>query len=189
MRRCLVAAIILWAAMIGEVVAQTPNEESVSDSQATEAAGLLPPIAQAVIRGDMKGVIALVQKEPQVVNEKVRAKEGERAGFTPIILAAAFSNTDMVKYLMFENADITKLDDYHRSVFWYAAFNGDVEITQMVLAIAKPPAVSSVINTPDLDLLRTPLQLAVRRNEPQLVRMLVIGGLKGCFRGNPNPVL
>ncbi len=139
----------------------------------------LPPVAQAIVHGDMKGVIALVQKEPQIVNEAVLAREGEKAGFTPIILAAALANTEMVKYLMSENADITKLDDYNRSVFWYSAFNGDLEVTQVVLSIAKPPAVTSVINTPDSDLMRTPLHLAVRRNEPRLVRMLTSAGASG----------
>ena len=108
----------------------------------------------AITWGDMKGVIALVQKEPKIVNEAVLARKGEKAGFTPIILAAALANADMVKYLMSENADITILDDYNRSVFWYSALNGDFEVTKVVLSIAKPPVVTSVINTPDLDLMQ-----------------------------------
>jgi ankyrin repeat protein len=176
MRRCLVAAIILCAGMDVAVVAQTSNGEATTASQGVGATELLTPVAQAVVHGDMNAVVTLVEKEPEVVNEAVRSKKGEKAGFTPIILAAAFSRFEIVKYLMSENADITKLDDYNRSVFWYAAFNGDIEVTQMVLAIAKPPVVTSVINIPDSDLMRTPLQLAVRRNEPQLVRMLVNAG-------------
>ena len=78
-------------------------------SPVADTAQLLPPVAQAIVHGDMKGVIALVQKEPEIVNEAVLARKGEKAGFTPIILAAALANADMVKYLMSENADITMI--------------------------------------------------------------------------------
>jgi ankyrin repeat protein len=172
MRRFFVAAMVSWAS-IAVAAAQTSNGESGTHSEADE---LLPPVAKAVIDGNMKDVKDLVQKEPQVINEEVHAKKGDMAGFTPIMLAAALSNAAMVKYLMSEKADITRLDADNRSVFWYAAFNGDTEVTKIVLLSAGRLDVNKVINTADSDLMRTPLHLAVRRNEPQLVRILVDAG-------------
>ena len=50
----------------------------------------IPPVARAVLTGDLKKVDAAL--DGANVNERVRAKEGARAGFTPIILAAALSD-------------------------------------------------------------------------------------------------
>ena len=136
----------------------------------------LPPIARAVVDGNMPAIIALLEKQPETVNEKVPAKKGERAGYTPLILAAALSHPEIAKYLIMHRADLTELDDFNRSAIWYAAFNGDIEVTQVLISTYEKSTVNKVINVADVDFVRTPLQLAVRRNEPEVVHDLLVAG-------------
>jgi Ankyrin repeats (many copies)/Ankyrin repeat len=129
----------------------------------------IPPIARAVLSGDRERVLKAIE-EFHNVDEQVRAKEGERAGFTPLILAAAVSDADTAQVLIKYGAKITILDDFNRSALWYAAVRQDVAISE---TLVKAPGSKDVINTADADLKRTPLHIAVRGAAPQLVSLLL----------------
>jgi ankyrin repeat protein len=132
----------------------------------------IPDLARAVLTGDPKEVDRWLLKGANV-DERVRAKNGARAGFTPIILAAAISDSQIAKMLIENKANITLLDDFHRSAFWYAALNQSDAVTE-VLVTARDA--NDVINAADDDLKRTPLHLAVRGNEVETVKLLLTKG-------------
>ena len=133
----------------------------------------IPPIAEAVMSGDPDRVREALKERADSVNDQVRAKKGRRAGFTPLILAAALSEPTIVGMLIEGGAKISILDDYNRSAFWYAAFREDVGVTEKLLNAS---SAEDVVNTPDFDFKRTPLHLAVRGNEPKVVALLLKGG-------------
>ena len=128
----------------------------------------IPPVARAVLTGDPKQVDAALAERADI-NEVVRAKEGSRAGFTPIILAAALADPDIVKKLIENGARLSIPDDFHRSAFWYAAEIHSAEITQLLFA---GKDASDAINMADYDLKQTPLQIAVRDDDFDLVQLL-----------------
>lgn len=133
----------------------------------------ISPLARAVLTGDPKQVTEALEKAPDSVNQPVRAKEGARAGFTPLIIAAALSDSEIVGMLMERGAKITVLDDFNRSAFWYAALQENVEVTKRLISA---PSAKEVVNIADSDFQRTPLHLAVRGNEPELVQLLIQAG-------------
>jgi hypothetical protein len=131
----------------------------------------IPPIAKAVLSGDPRQVNrALETGNP---NDPIRAKKGERAGFTPLILAAALSETEIAQMLIRRGAKVTDLDDFNRSAFWYAAMHENVELAT---ALISAPGARDVLNKADSDFERTPLHLAVRSNAPQVVYLLLKAG-------------
>jgi hypothetical protein len=78
--------------------------------------------------------------------------------------------------LIKSGANITVLDDYHRSAFWYAALREDVGITKILV---EAPSVGEVIDTPDSVFKRTPLHVAVRGDAPEVVDLLLQAGASG----------
>jgi ankyrin repeat protein len=132
----------------------------------------IPDLARAVLTGDPKEVDRWLSKGANV-DEPVRAKKGARAGFTPIILAAAISDSQIAKKLIENKANITLLDDFHRSAFWYAALNQSDAVTAVLITARDA---NDVINAADDDLKRTPLHLAVRGNEVESVKLLLTKG-------------
>src|SRR5271165_1627137 len=131
-KSCVIAATII-AMTTGVSVAQTSEAQSNAGNGSVNPIESMPPIARAVVDDDRKAIAALLKEEPSAINDTVRAKKGERAGYTPLILATALSNPDMAKYLIDHGAEITKVDDYNRSAFWYAAFNGNTELTEILV--------------------------------------------------------
>jgi ankyrin repeat protein len=129
----------------------------------------MSPLAKAVLSGDQDQVIKALETSDSV-DVAVRAKQGERAGFTPLMLAAGLSNPRIADLLIKKGAKVTPLDDYHRSAIWYAALR-DSPPTVFVLINAKDA--SDVVNTADSDLMRTPLHLAVRGSSPDVVSLLL----------------
>ncbi len=132
----------------------------------------IPPVARAVLTRDPSEVYTVLEKREKV-DERVRAKDGERAGFTPLILAAAVSDQEIAGMLLKYGANVTLLDDFNRSAFWYAALTDNVGLTR-VLTSAKGGR--EVINVSDDDLKRTPLHIAVRGDDPELVQLLLSVG-------------
>jgi ankyrin repeat protein len=128
----------------------------------------IPPVAEAVLTGDPKRLDQVLAKQENI-DEPVRAKEGGRAGFTPLILATALSNLKLAHILVEHGAKASILDDFHRSVFWYAAELHNVEITKILIDAR---GASDVINAADTDLKQTPLHIAVRDDIPELVVIL-----------------
>jgi len=142
---------------LGSVVGIVPNTIQV-----------IPRVAGAVLTGDPKQVDAALA-EHEDINAVVRAKEGSRAGFTPIILATALAYTDIVKKLIGNGARLSIPDDFHRSAFWYAAEIHNLEIAQI---LAEGKDAGDAINMADNDLKQTPLQIAVRDDDSDLVQFL-----------------
>ena len=128
----------------------------------------IPPVAHAVLTRDPNQVRAALEKRAGI-NEAVRAKKGSRAGFTPIILAAALADLDIAKLLIENDAQVSILDEFNRSAFWYAAEIHNIEITKILIT---GKGASDVINVADNDLKQTPLHIAVRDDDPDLVRLL-----------------
>jgi hypothetical protein len=134
----------------------------------------IPPVARAVLTGDPKQVADVLQKEPhEGVNQKVQARKGNLAGYTPLILAAAISNVDIAIILLSHGANIGALDDFHRSALWYAAFHDDTAVTK---ALLEAPTAAEVVNEADNNFKRTPLHLAVRGDNADVVELLMEHG-------------
>jgi hypothetical protein len=154
-------------------MAQGQEHSTANVALAPSTIEYIPPLAQAVLDGDQKQVSEVIKEAPDSINEPVRSKKGSRAGYTPLILAAALSEPKIASILIRGGAKITVLDDYNRSAIWYAAFLGDAEVTQVLF---EAPAVSDVVNAADSDFKRTPLHLALRNNNSNLVYRLVKAG-------------
>jgi hypothetical protein len=123
----------------------------------------IPPLARAVLTDDPKEVDFILQKPTTNVDEPVLAKKGERAGYTPLILAAALSDAQIAHTLIEHGAKITIKDDFNRSAFWYAALREDAVIRKILVGA---PSAGDVVNAADKDFQRTPLHLAVRGGTP-----------------------
>src|SRR5271165_4341488 len=72
----------------------------------------IPPLAKAVLSGDAKEVISAI-KAGDNVDAKVEAKDGGRAGFTLLILAATLPNPNIAQLLVGKHAKVTILDDFN----------------------------------------------------------------------------
>jgi ankyrin repeat protein len=129
----------------------------------------VPPLAKAVLTRDAALVGKLIVNREDI-NARVRAKEGARAGFTPLILAASLSDIEIAQMLIDKGAKITVLDDFNRSAFWYAALNDNFELTTVLV---RAEGARDVINAADSEFKRTPLHLAVHGHASQLVQLLV----------------
>jgi ankyrin repeat protein len=132
----------------------------------------IPLLAKAAMIGDRETIVKQIEKKDNV-NERVRAREGARAGFTPLMIAASLPSPDIAKLLIDHGAKITIVDDFGRSAFWYAALRDSFSVSQV---LATAPDASDVINVADSDLKRTPLHLAVRGESADLVRLLIDKG-------------
>ena len=172
------ATILALATGIGLGQAQTSDNSGTQAGVAqAERTGPLPDLARAVVHGDQETATRVLDKEPKAVDEAVRL--GERGGFTPLILAAALSDTGMAKLLIQRGGgeQILAVDGYNRSALWYAAFNGDVELIKLLLnAPQDKEYLLKIVDVPDADFKRTPLHLAVRHNQPELVTLLLGAG-------------
>jgi Ankyrin repeats (3 copies)/Ankyrin repeat len=129
----------------------------------------IPLVARAVLTRDPNLVRAALVEKRADINEKVQATKGSRAGFTPIILAAALADVDVAKLLIENGAQVSILDDFDRSAFWYAAEIHNIDVTKILI---RGKGASDVINFADKDLKQTPLHIAVRDDDPDLVRLL-----------------
>jgi Ankyrin repeats (3 copies) len=163
---CVSAFLVASQAVFGQSKPPDPGAQTLSNN-----IEYVPPLAKAVLSRDPAQVDkALLGKED--VNERVLAKKGTgtRAGFTPLILAASLSDAEIAQMLIKRGAKVSILDDFHRSAFWYAALNGNVELTSVLIGAQ---GASDVVNAADDDLKRTPLHLAVHGSAPTLVQLLV----------------
>jgi hypothetical protein len=154
--------------------AQTPEGVSNADEMLPGSTiEYIPPLARAILTGDPNQVAEAVKRAPDSVNEPVRAKPGARAGFTPLIIAAALSYPNIAGMLIQSGAKVSVLDDYHRSAVWYAALREDLGVTRVLV---NDKAVGEVVNAADSDFKRTPLHLAVRGSDPEIVSLLISAG-------------
>jgi hypothetical protein len=133
----------------------------------------IPSVASAVLAGDYGQVEEALKRDPDGVNRPIKAENGERAGYTPIIVAAAFGHDDILALLLKRGAQLGVLDDYHRSALWYAAFQGDERAVRTLLTFE---AAREIVNVADEDLQRTPLHFAVRTDNAELTASLLKAG-------------
>ena len=83
-KSCVIAATII-AMTTGVSVAQTSEAQSNAGNGSVNPIESMPPIARAVVDDDRKAIAALLKEEPSAINDTVRAKKGERAGYTRLI--------------------------------------------------------------------------------------------------------
>jgi len=161
---CIAAFLVVSAAALSQ---NLPATASVAVILASDIE-FVPPLAKAVVSGDPDQVSKFLKREN--IDDRVRAKEGARAGFTPLILAAALSDPEIAQMLIKAGANIAVLDDFHRSAFWYAALHENTNLTNILIFA---PKAKDVVNEPDDDFKRTPLHLAVRGTSQSLVELLL----------------
>jgi ankyrin repeat protein len=163
--------LVAAAALAAAVELGKAQDTNVKFTESTTA--YIPQLAKAVILGDTKQVSKLLEQDQKAVNDRVLAKPGARAGFTPLILAAALSEPDIVHLLILSGAEITLRDDYNRSAVWYAALRSDVSMTK---ALFEAKNISDVVNIADDDFKRTPLHLAAQSDDVAEMDLLVSRG-------------
>jgi hypothetical protein len=138
---CVFALLLLSGAATGQQPAAIPPNKIEIVPSTIE---YVPPLAQSVLARNPGQVIRLLEAQANV-DERVRGKDGARAGFTPLILAAALSDADIAQLLIGRGAKTTTLDDFHRSAFWYAALREDVKLTSI---LAEAPDAKEAVNWP-----------------------------------------
>ena len=138
----------------------------------------MPPLAQSVLSRD-QGQVSNLLRAGENPDDRVRGKDGARAGFTPLILVAAISDAEIAQMLIRAGAKITASDDFHRSAFWYAALRGDVQLTKVLVEV---PGAKEAVNLTDDDLKRAPLHMAVHGNKPELVQILLRTGASTALK-------
>ena len=138
--RYLGAAGLLAGMSVAAALGQTADAIFNADIAAADIASgkdyIVPPMARAVLTHDPDKVAQAI-KDGEDLNEPIHGKDGELAGYTPIILATIISAPRIAEQLLKNGADITLLDNFNRSVFWYAALRGDVKVTSVL--IGAPP--------------------------------------------------
>ena len=159
--------------MVGPKISGSSSPSAEGATIVTETIQPLPAVAKAVLSRNPEQVFLALKASPAAVDDRVKAKDGERAGYTPLMLATALPDAKIAYELIERGADVTALDDYNRSAVWYAAFYENVPVAE---AIMSKPAAREIINVADNEFKRTPLHLAVRANTPGLVALLLKNG-------------
>lgn len=85
-------------------------------------------IHQAVQRGDIETIKALLKKNPELVNAK------DRNGIPPLSIAAGYRFLDIVKFLIDNDADVNAKDNSGNTPLLYTIFNRNNAIAEALLS-------------------------------------------------------
>ncbi len=156
----------------------------------------------AIFKGDTAAVKRILTEEKPDINEKTEPSREDRTEATPLIYAAGFGHTDIVKLLLKQpNIDINIVDDSDTSALTAAAMNGHTKIMKLLLQApgiivsgrrnsplpcaaenGHTEAVKLLLNTPGVDVfankvhlghMRDALYLAAKNGHSEVVSLLV----------------
>ena len=116
---------------------------------------------EACRRGDLVQVKKLVNKGHSVNGSQVH-------GRTPLIVASIYGHSDIVRYLLEQNANVNITDDPGLSALCYACEGGHLDVVNMLLSKG---AETEAKNARD-----TPLMRAIRYGHPTVVEALISSG-------------
>lgn len=120
------------------VIYKKINDEAIPSSNISPT-----PLAQAVFKGDIKTVNALLDSSTSDIDRK------DMEGNTPLIVASLRNSTEIAKVLISKGADINIIADNSQNAILYAAVNGNIEIVKALLEHgADPNSKSTDGNTP-----------------------------------------
>jgi ankyrin repeat protein len=134
-------------------------------------------LSGAIQRGDTKGVLDVLKKYPEAVD----ASDGTFLESTPLIIAGAAHNEDMVRLLLQHGANPNKGDSGRRTPLALAAAGGQTEIVRLLLD--KGAHIESRQGTYTAE--QTPLLQAVRSLHLDTVQLLLTRGanVNAAYRG------
>jgi serine/threonine-protein phosphatase 6 regulatory ankyrin repeat subunit B len=132
-------------------------------------------IFQLVSRGDVLAVNRLLARNPQLV----RARENKR-GLTPLHVAAAYGHLPVVQTLLKHGAEVNAKDHMGSTPLFYAVGRDQISVARELLSHGADVniAVEHRVAGVSAGKVITPLVLAVRRANPQMVRLLIQHGAR-----------
>ena len=95
--------------------------------------------------------------------------KANRLGVTPIALAAANGNTEMIRLLLDEGVDANTIDPNNEPISWSAIRSGNVEAVKVLLDRGATVDFKDSVR-------QSSLMLAVREDRPDIVRLLISRG-------------
>jgi cytohesin len=123
-------------------------------------------IHEAVKKGDLTKVMALVKIDPKLVFS--RNTSPEDTGATPLYLAALYARQDIVVFLLANRADVNARTDAGATPLFVAASSGGREVAELLLTHGAD------VNARD-DEGETPLFWAARFNGTPVAKLLLAG--------------
>jgi ankyrin repeat protein len=132
-------------------------------------------IFQAASRGDTSALNRLLARNPQLV----RAREKER-GLTPLHVAAAYGHLPAVQTLLKHGAEVNARDQLGSTPLFYAVGRNQIAVARELLSHGADVNVAVEYRVAGVSAGKviTPLVLAVRRANPQMVRLLIQHGAR-----------
>lgn len=136
-------------------------------------AGCAPDIFQAVTQGNVSTVDRLLARNPGLV----RAREGKQ-GLTPLHVAAKYGHLQVVRTLLKHGAEVNATDKRGATPLFYAVESDQVAIARELLSHDAEVNIALEFQVAGVSAgnIVTPLLLAVRRNNPQMVQLLLERG-------------
>lgn len=130
-------------------------------------------IFHATIRGDDAAVTKLLARNPRLVHSRERSK-----GLTPLHVAAAYGRLRIVQMLLKHGADANAKDNMGSTPLFYAVGRNQTAVAQYLLTHGAKAdvAVEQRVDGVSTGKTITPLLLAVRQANPQMVHLLLQHG-------------
>lgn len=128
------------------------------------------PLGMAALKGRTSMVRLLT------AYDHVRLEEKDVEGRTALSWAIGKGHLPVTKQLLRDGADPNIRDDKGRSPLWWAAFNGDRAMLELLTAIDQ-----LVVDTPD-KFRMTPLSVAARKGHEAAVKLLLEKGARPDFK-------
>ena len=121
------------------------------------------PLAQAIVRGDLKTVKAMVDAGVELDSEIY-------AGDTPLLLATCYGHVDMVRMLIDAGADVDFPGSVGGSALSVAAYNGNMDICRLLLERGADVNLRSGMDE------APPMICASREGHVEIARLLLASG-------------
>jgi ankyrin repeat protein len=121
-------------------------------------------IHEATKDGDLKSVIALLEKNPHLLNQQ------DANNKTALHIACRYGKDDVAKYLLKKGADVDVKDETNATALHYASALGNLEMVKALIK-SKTKALHWGAKWEN-----TPLHLACERGHPEVVKLLLDKG-------------
>ena len=152
---------------VTELVAREPSRMELVEDENVIAARKLTPLHEAVFNGDLAKVKEIVKTNPEWIGTH------DPGGMTPLFSAAINAQTEIVKFLLLQKADVNAMDKNDRTPLLVLASQPYKEATAMAALLLESGA---QIDSKELWTGATPLHFAIKCGRTDFVKLLIERG-------------